>query len=146
MSTPPPDTRSLTAWTLSFLRPHRARVVLLVTLLLLQVLLGALQPWPLKMLIDNVLGSQPLPEPYRHWVLAVAGDSTTAWLVFFGCAGVVVQIVNQLASAIGTQVQVDTGMRMVYDLRGDFGLDPAQVRERFGFYFDAFPQIRPEVA
>lgn len=117
MSTPPPDTRSLTAWTLSFLRPHRARVVLLVTLLLLQVLLGALQPWPLKMLIDNVLGSQPLPEPYRRWVVAVAGDSTTAWLVFFVCAGVVVQIVNQLASAIGTQVQVDTGMRMVYDLR-----------------------------
>ena len=27
------------------------------------------------------------------------------------------QIVNQLVSAYGTQVQVDTGQRMVYDLR-----------------------------
>ena len=35
--------------------------------------------------------------------------------------------------------------RMVYDLRGDFGLDPARVRERFAYYFEAFPQIRPEV-
>jgi Sulfotransferase family len=35
--------------------------------------------------------------------------------------------------------------RMIYDLRGDFGLDPATVRERFAFYFEAFPQIRPEV-
>ena len=35
--------------------------------------------------------------------------------------------------------------RMIYDLRGDFGLDPDAVRERFAFYFDAFPQIRREV-
>ena len=35
--------------------------------------------------------------------------------------------------------------RMIYDLRGDFGLDPDAVRERFAFYFDVFPQIRREV-
>ena len=35
--------------------------------------------------------------------------------------------------------------RMVYDLRGDFGLDPDDVRRRFAFYLEAFPQIRPEV-
>ena len=31
--------------------------------------------------------------------------------------------------------------RVVYDLRGDFGLDPADLYERFAFYFEAFPQI-----
>jgi len=35
--------------------------------------------------------------------------------------------------------------RVVYDLRGDFGLEPADLYERFKFYFDAFPQIRREV-
>jgi Sulfotransferase family len=34
--------------------------------------------------------------------------------------------------------------RVVYDLRGDFGVDPAALRERFGFYFDRFP-IRAEI-
>ncbi len=29
--------------------------------------------------------------------------------------------------------------RVVYDLRGDFGVEPAQLRERFAFYFDRFP-------
>ena len=29
--------------------------------------------------------------------------------------------------------------RVVYDLRADFGADPAQVREPFGFYMDRFP-------
>jgi hypothetical protein len=33
--------------------------------------------------------------------------------------------------------------QVVYDLQGDFGLDPADVRRRFDFYFDRFP-IRPE--
>lgn len=36
--------------------------------------------------------------------------------------------------------------RVVYDLRADFGIDPADLYDRFAFYFDAFPQIRPEVA
>lgn len=35
--------------------------------------------------------------------------------------------------------------RVVYDLRGDFGLDPAELYDRYSFYFDAFPQVRPEV-
>ena len=35
--------------------------------------------------------------------------------------------------------------RMVYDLRGDFGLDPDDLYQRFAFYFDAFPQVAREV-
>lgn len=35
--------------------------------------------------------------------------------------------------------------RVVYDLRADFGIDPADLYERFAFYFEAFPEIRPEV-
>ena len=35
--------------------------------------------------------------------------------------------------------------RIVYDLRGDFHLEPAELYERYTFYFDAFPQITPEV-
>ena len=34
--------------------------------------------------------------------------------------------------------------RVVYDLRGDFGVDPAQLRTRFSFYFERFP-VRAEV-
>jgi hypothetical protein len=29
--------------------------------------------------------------------------------------------------------------RVVYKLRDDFGVDPAQLRARFAFYFDRFP-------
>ncbi len=33
--------------------------------------------------------------------------------------------------------------QIAYDLRGDFGLDPATVRDRFGYYFERFP-VRAE--
>lgn len=35
--------------------------------------------------------------------------------------------------------------RIVYDLRGDFGVEPAAIREKFAFYFERFP-VQVEVA
>ena len=48
----------------------------------------------------------------------MTGGSLVALLVIVVVAGVLLQIVNQFVAAYGTQVQVDTGQRMVYDLRG----------------------------
>jgi ATP-binding cassette subfamily B protein/subfamily B ATP-binding cassette protein MsbA len=111
--------RSLLPWTVAFLRPHRRAVVLLSVLLLLEIALSALQPWPLKVVIDNVLNAEahPLPEPIGGWLRTMTGGSLVALLVLVVIAGVAVQIANQLISAWGTQVQVDAGQRMVYDLR-----------------------------
>ena len=35
--------------------------------------------------------------------------------------------------------------QLVYDLRSDFGLEPAAIRERFEFYLDRFPNVQVEV-
>ena len=109
----------LLPWMLSFLKPHRGRVSLLTVLLLFEIGLGVLQPWPFALVIDYVLDhdKHPMPEPFRHWLLAISGGSYLVLLVVFVVAGVLLQVVNQLVSAYATQVQVDTGQRMVYDLR-----------------------------
>ena len=118
----PPDIgavqKSLIPWTLSFLRPYRARVTLLAVLLLLEIGLGALQPWPLKVVVDNVLQGRPFPEPIAHWLAAVTGGRPFVLLTIVVAAGVLLQVTNQFVSMFGTQVQVDAGQRMVYDLRG----------------------------
>jgi len=36
--------------------------------------------------------------------------------------------------------------QLAYDLRDDFGIDPNEIRERFSFYFDRFPEVQVEVA
>jgi ATP-binding cassette subfamily B protein/subfamily B ATP-binding cassette protein MsbA len=108
---------SLLFWTLSFLRPYQKRVLILAALLLTEIGLGALQPWPLAIVIDYVLGGRSIPEPFAGWLTAIHGGDRFVLLVIVVAAGVLVQITNQFVSAYGTQVQVDTGQRMVYDLR-----------------------------
>src|SRR5436190_5946030 len=106
--------KPLVPWMLSFLRPHRGRVTLLAVLMLTEIVLGVLQPWPFAIAIDYVLGGNAL---VQSAVDVLTGVNRLELLIVVVVAGVALQIVNQFASAYGTQVQVDTGQRMVYDLR-----------------------------
>jgi len=107
----------LLVWTLGFLYPYRKRVAVLALLLLAEIGLGALQPWPLAIVIDYVLQGRPFPEPFARWLAAIHGGNRFVLLIAVVVLGVIVQVTNQVVSAYGTQVQVDTGQRMVYDLR-----------------------------
>ena len=111
--------RSLVPWTVSLLWPYRGRVALLIVLLLAEIGLGALQPWPLKIIIDNVLTNDkhPFPEPIRGWLNALTGGHLGVILALVVIGGILLQVVNQFVSAYGTQVQVDAGQRLVYTLR-----------------------------
>jgi ATP-binding cassette subfamily B protein/subfamily B ATP-binding cassette protein MsbA len=110
-----PATDGLIGWTLASLRPYRGRVALLSVLLAAEIALGAAQPWPLAVVIDLLSGS-PLPPSIAPYFSAFT-THPFGLLVGIVIAGVALQVVNQLVSAYGTQVQVDTGQRMVYDLR-----------------------------
>jgi ATP-binding cassette subfamily B protein len=107
----------LLPWTLSFLRPYKSRVALLVVLLASEIGLGALQPWPLAIVIDYLTnGFKAFPDWLEPTIASVTTNAIVL-LVLVVVAGVVLQVVNQFVSAYGTQVQVDAGQRMVYDLR-----------------------------
>jgi ATP-binding cassette subfamily B protein len=110
-------------WTLSFLGPYKKRVALLILLLVSEIGLGALQPWPLAIVIDYVLtplgmGGKAFPAWIQPTIDALTDGNRVALLIAVVIAGVVLQLINQFVSAYGTQVQVDTGQRMVFDLRG----------------------------
>jgi len=64
---PNDDRRPLLPWTLSFLRPYRRQVSLLTVLLLAEIGLGALAPWPLAVVIDHVLGGKPFEGGITPW-------------------------------------------------------------------------------
>ncbi len=128
----PSATKGLLRWTLPFLRPYRRRWRCSRLLLVSEIVLGALQPWPFAIAIDYVLtpasaaGHKVFPELVRPCMTTISHGSRFALLVIVVVAGVVLQVVNQLVSAYGTQVQVDTGQRMVYDLRGRLFEPPAR--------------------
>jgi ATP-binding cassette subfamily B protein/subfamily B ATP-binding cassette protein MsbA len=109
--------QTLIPWTLSFLRPYRGRVWLLGFLSLLEIGLGALQPWPLAVILDHVLLKHPFRPFIQSWAGRLSGHNDFSLLVIVVLAGAALQVTNQFASMFHTQVQVDTGQRMVYDLR-----------------------------
>jgi ATP-binding cassette, subfamily B, bacterial len=110
---------SLLAWTLTFLWPYRRQAVLLSVLLGVQIVLGAAQPWPLKWIIDNVLdnAAHPFSEPWRSWLASISGNNLVVVLILIVVGSVLLQVVNHFVTAYATQIQVDAGQRMVYDLR-----------------------------
>ena len=105
------------SWTLSFLRPYRARTLAIVILSLAEIGLAALAPWPLKLVVDNVIGGLPLPEPLAGLMSAVLGDRAVALLVIVVVAGLLVQVGTEVVRLVHTQMQVDMGQRIVYTLR-----------------------------
>ncbi len=111
------DDRTLLRWTLSFLAPYWTRVAWLAVLLLAEVSLGAMQPLLLKVVIDYVLIPNPIPEPFAGWLLAIHEGNPVVLLVTLVVIGVLVQVGKEIITAFSTQVQVDTGQRMVYNLR-----------------------------
>src|SRR5262249_8455779 len=73
--------RPLLPWTLSFLQPYRGRVALLAVLLASEIALGALQPWPMAVVIDYVLtpaiggGGKAFPAWLQPFIASVAGEN-----------------------------------------------------------------------
>ena len=108
---------SLAGWTLSFLRPYRARVAAIVALSLLEIGLAALAPWPLKAVVDNVLGGHPLPPFVDSLADGLSGGSAAGLLAVIVVAGLLLQLTSELVLMAHTQIQVDTAQRIVYDLR-----------------------------
>jgi ATP-binding cassette subfamily B protein/subfamily B ATP-binding cassette protein MsbA len=108
---------NLFRWTFSFVRPYRGRVGLLLVVAAVEIVLGVLAPWPLKLVIDNVLGGQRLPESVARFQQMTVGDSKIALLLVIVVGGFLLQVLTQVVSMVNTQVQVDTGQRMIYSLR-----------------------------
>ena len=108
---------TLVSWTVSFLRPYRGRALVIAVLTVLEIALAALAPWPLKLIVDTVLGGAPLPGPAAVLLPAGVAASATALLVAIVLAGLLIQLGGEIVRTIHTQLQVQMGQRVVYNLR-----------------------------
>ena len=108
---------TLVSWTLSFLRPYRGRTLVIASLSVLEIGLAALAPWPLKLIVDTVLGGAPVPGPIAMLLPATVAASAAALLVAIVIAGLLIQLAAEIVRMSHTQLQVQMGQRVVYNLR-----------------------------
>src|SRR5438067_7147505 len=109
---------------LRYVQRHRLGWLLLAFATLCYVPFALLQPWPMKLLVDNVLGAAPLPAQIARVLSPLPGTQSTpgllAWVV---AASFLVFLVNTLFDVVVTFGWVRVGQRMVYDFALDLFSD-----------------------
>jgi ATP-binding cassette subfamily B protein len=95
----------------SFLVPYRGRLTAGAAFTLASAALTLAQPWPLKVIVDNVVRGQPLDLPL------VGTPGRTALLNLAIAALVAIVLLNALFTYLGNYLMDSSGIRMVADLR-----------------------------
>jgi ATP-binding cassette, subfamily B, bacterial len=96
-----------------YLWPHRGRILGALAQVCLISALELLKPWPIKLIIDSVLGGKPLP---GGWAMGLSPGA----LLLAAC-GVLVFIYAALGAftVLSNYTTISIGQRMVRDLRSD---------------------------
>ena len=94
------------------MRPHLWRFILAIVGVALGAGMEVLKPWPLKILIDNVLSGKPLR-------LAWIPNYSRMDLLIAACVGgVIIYVLTGMLTVANNYITVSIGQRMVNDLRG----------------------------
>ncbi|MFW6058693.1 MAG: ABC transporter ATP-binding protein [Phycisphaeraceae bacterium] len=99
-----------------YVRQRWKTLALIIALTLLSAGAAALQPWPIKILVDFGLDDEPAPDWLAHWLDTMAPATVVAWAA--GLALVLYLLAVVLQAAI-TWCWGVAGERMVYDLAAD---------------------------
>jgi ATP-binding cassette subfamily B protein/subfamily B ATP-binding cassette protein MsbA len=105
---------------LAYAAPHRRVFAVIALLTLLSSALAALQPWPVKLLVDHVLGSATLPTPLQVLFRTLGWNPTQSTLLLvIVLAGLVLFALNSVVEIVVTRGWTARGRRMVSDLSED---------------------------
>ena len=98
------------------LRPHWKAMSLALVAVIGETVTDLLEPWPLKIILDNLLQSKPLP----HWlagIVGLIGQNKLAVLNFAVVAVAVIAVVGAISSYTEKYLTTSVGQWVMHDLR-----------------------------
>ncbi len=99
------------------LRPRRRDLVILLTVTLLQMAMSLAAPWPLKVILDNVVGNHPAPQ-WISWFFPMLGGAGKAHIA--GAAAIVtvmIAVLTGVAMYVGSYFTESLSQCIGNDLR-----------------------------
>jgi len=99
------------------LRPHAWTLIGALIAAIGEAAADLLSPWPLKIVIDNVVKAKPLPEWVRPIVGAVAGADRLSIVRAAAIAAIAIAIVGALCSYVQKRGTTTVGQWVMHDLR-----------------------------
>jgi ATP-binding cassette subfamily B protein len=95
-------------------------LALILLLTIIAAAIGALMPWPLKILVDYALGDAALPYTVSHWLEPVSpGSLPVVLIVAASLISLALFALNSALEVSNTWLWSATGQRMVYELAAD---------------------------
>lgn len=83
---------------LRYLLPHGGLLLLCLLLIVVVAGLGIIAPWPLKYIVDHVIGGRPFADPFSLWLVGQIGEDRRLLAATFGLLLLVVTIAQGLAA------------------------------------------------
>jgi len=115
---PPPTSRpSGTLKIIDLVRPHWKTLALALVAVLGETLTTILEPWPIKIVVDNILQSKKLPPALSHIVPALFGQNAEAVVNFAVAAVAVIAIVGAVSSYVEKYLTTSVSQWVAHDLR-----------------------------
>jgi ABC-type multidrug transport system fused ATPase/permease subunit len=100
------------------IRPYRGTIAIILLAMLVETAMSLAAPWPLKIIIDNVVGSHKLPPAVREIVkpLLTHGDKLQV-AALAAAIFVLIALLGALASYIDNYYTASVGQWVAHDLR-----------------------------
>ena len=114
---PKPPAQSNWPKLLELLRPHWKALSLALLAVIGETVTDLLEPWPLKIIVDNLLQSKPLPKWLGAIVSPIGGGNKFAVLNFAVIAVAVIAVVGAISSYAEKYLTTSVGQWVMHDLR-----------------------------
>jgi ABC-type multidrug transport system fused ATPase/permease subunit len=102
----------------TLLRPYRGTLLVILLVMIAQTAMSVAEPWPLKIVLDNVIGSHKLPHWLDHLLSPLLGSGSKMQIAFAAAiAAVVIAALGALASYVAHYYTTSVGQWVANDLR-----------------------------
>jgi len=111
----PPFSRNVRA--IELIRAHWRNLAIALAAVLGETLADVLEPWPVKVVVDNILQSKKLPQWLGAFVSGIFGQDKLAVLDFAVAAVAAIAILGALSSYVDRYMTTSAGLQVAHDLR-----------------------------
>ncbi len=120
LSQPPIDVKRMCLWMLRYPLRRKLALSAVFATMLLGSGLRVLSPWPMKVIVDNVVETKPLPPTIASWIADLPlADSRQGLLGWCVAATVLLFVAGWAVGLAGAYASIIFGQRMIYDLAAD---------------------------
>jgi subfamily B ATP-binding cassette protein MsbA len=98
------------------LKPYKGPLTIAFIAMLVETAADLAQPWPLKVVLDSVLGHHPLPH-FLSGLKDTLGSHKGGTIAIAAFATVVIALVNSVASYFDSYLTTSVGQYLAHDLR-----------------------------